>query len=61
MGGLAPADIGDIERGHIEVRHGLTNLPSQMSLWELGIDLAPRCGLFVPRRFGKADRWLGMG
>jgi len=43
MGGLATAGRGVVELCQIEVGHGLANLPSQMILGELGIDLAPRC------------------
>jgi hypothetical protein len=42
MGRLATASIGGIERGQIEVGHSLSNLPRQMILCELGIDLTPR-------------------
>src|SRR5438445_8690172 len=45
MGYLATAGIGVIELRQIEVGHGLANLPSQMIMGELDIDLTPRAGL----------------
>jgi hypothetical protein len=61
LGSLATAGRGGIALCQIEVGHGLAHLPSQRLLGELGIDLAPRCGLGVPGWLSTADHGLGMG
>ena len=59
MGCLAAASIGLLEQGHIEAFHRLSDLPSEVIVWELGLNLAPWCRLFIPRRLGEVDPWLG--
>src|SRR5215468_1740958 len=59
MGCLAAASVGLGEQGHIEAFYRLSDLPSEVIVWELGIDLAPWCRLFIPRRLGEVDPCLG--
>src|SRR4029077_6123538 len=54
--------VGSPQRGDrvgLGPQPGLVGLPWGGIVWEVGINPAPWCRLFIPRRLGEVDPWLG--
>jgi hypothetical protein len=58
---FATAAIGLVERLQVEVDHGVPNLPCEMIVGELCVELAPKGRVFSPGGLGKTSGYLGRG
>jgi hypothetical protein len=57
---FATVAIRLVERLQVEVSHGVSNLPGEMIVRELLVELAPELSGFIPGCLSKTSGYLGM-
>jgi hypothetical protein len=57
---FASTAVGLVERRQVEVSHGISNLPGEMIVGQLRIELAPKVRVFMPGCLGKTRGYLGI-
>jgi hypothetical protein len=58
---FAATAVSLVEGNQVEGNHGVSNLPREMIVGQLRIELAPELSAFIPGRLGKTSGYLGIG
>jgi hypothetical protein len=58
---FASTAVSLVEGNQVEVNYGVSNLPREMIVGQLRIELAPERSVFIPGRLGKTSGYLGIG